>query len=258
VSAARAARLDERLLAYEERSGRQVYVSIFPELPSASLEDFCIRTASAWRVGRKGLDDGAILFAFVRQRQLRIEVGYGLEDRIPDAIAKRILEELVAPRLAAGDVDGGFEAGVAAILAAAEGRGLPSSGPPSAGAPSPPEATPLAVPPAPPEPSSLGIVVDAIADIARREVAGLPAGLAFLIVAFPMLTSPLLRFFPIRRRLREGEPLPRAWLIESGILLWLILSNLRSGRGGSSYGGRSSSSSGGGGRFGGGGASGSW
>jgi uncharacterized protein len=252
VSPASAGRLDARLRAYEAESGRQVYVSIFAELPSPSLEDFCVRTATAWRVGRKGLDDGVILFAFVRQRKLRIEVGYGLEDRIPDAIAKRILEEHVAPRLAAGDVDGGFEAGVAAILAAAEGRPLPSPAPPS-----PQASTPVAIPSAPPEPSSLGIVLDAIADIARREVAGLPVGVAFLIVAFPLLTSPILRLLPIRRRLRAGEPLPRAWLIESGILLWLILSNVRSGRGGSSYGG-SSSSSGGGGRFGGGGASGSW
>jgi len=242
VSAATAAGLDARLRDFETRSGRQVFVAIFPSLPSPSLEDFTARTAQAWRIGRKGLDDGAVLFAFVAERRLRLEVGYGLEDRIPDAIARRIVDEQIAPLLRAGRADAAFEAGVAAILAAAEAE-------PPTGA--------LEIPPAPPEPSAIGIVFDAIARIAGYQLAGLPVGLAFLVVAFPTLTSPVLRFLPIRRRLKRGEPLPRAWLVESGILLWLILSNVRSS-GGRSYGGSSSSSRGGGGRFGGGGASGSW
>ncbi len=206
-------------------------------------------------MGRKGLDDGLILFAFVRERKLRIEVGYGLEDRIPDAIAKRILAEHLTPGLAAGNVDAAFGAGVEAILAVAEGHALPSPGAPVA--PTSPAPTPFEIPPAPPEPSWIGIVFDAVGEMARYQVGGLPVGIGFLVVAFPLLSSPLLRFLPMRRRLRAGEPLPKAWLIESGILLWLILSNVRSSRsGGRSYGG--TSSSGGGGRFGGGGASGSW
>jgi uncharacterized protein len=243
------------LREFEARTGRQVFVSIFPALPSPSLEDFTVRTAQAWRIGRKGLDDGAVLFAFVAERKLRVEVGYGLEDRIPDAIARRILAEHVAPPLGAGQPDAAFTAGVEALLAAAEGRPLPGAAAPGPGVePTPPVA--VAIPEAPPEPGAVGIVVDAIGRIARYQLAGLPVGLAFLVLAFPTLTSPILRFLPIRRRVKRGELLPRAWLVESGILLWLILSNIRSS-GGSSYGGRSSSS-GGGGRFGGGGASGSW
>ncbi len=235
-----------------------MFVAIFSKLPSLSLEDFSVRTAQAWRIGRKGLDDGVILFAFVTERQLRIEVGYGLEDRIPDAIAKRILEEHIAPHLREGHVDAGFEAGVLAILAAAEGQPLPgeaSPGPPVEPTPS----VAVEVPEPQPEPSVIARVFQAISNIAHFQVAGLPVGLAFLVCAFPTLSSPILRLYPIRRRVKQGQPLPKAWLIESGILLWLILSNIQASRrsGGSSYGG-SSSSSGGGGRFGGGGASGSW
>ena len=126
VSPAVAARLDDRLRAFETRTGHAVYVSIFPKLPSASLEDFTVRTATAWRIGRKGLDDGVILFAFVADRKLRIEVGYGLEADIPDAVAHRILEERITPELKAGRTDAAFQAGVAAILAAAEGKPLPT------------------------------------------------------------------------------------------------------------------------------------
>ncbi len=232
-----------------------MFVAIFPKLPSASLEDFTVRTAAAWRIGRKGLDDGVILFAFVEERQLRIEVGYGLEDRIPDAIAKRILEEHITPYLREGQADAGFAAGVEAILAAAEGQPLPATAATPAAAPVPVPATGL--PEGLPELGPFGEVMQAILRIAHYQLGGLPVGLAFLVVAFPTLTSPILRFLPIRRRVKRGEPLPKAWLVESGILLWLILSNIRTSRGGgSSYGG--SSSSGGGGRFGGGGASGSW
>jgi uncharacterized protein len=126
VSPAVAARLDDRLRAFETRTGHAVYVSIFPKLPSASLEEFTVRTATAWRIGRKGLDDGVILFAFVADRKLRIEVGYGLEADIPDAVAHRILEERITPELKAGRTDAAFEAGVTAILAAAEGKPLPT------------------------------------------------------------------------------------------------------------------------------------
>ncbi len=249
--------MDARLREFEARSGRQVFVAIFPTLPSASLDDFTVRAAQAWRIGRKGLDDGVILFAFVAERQMRIEVGYGLEDRIPDAIAKRIIEEHITPQMREGRVDAGFEAGVEAILAAADGLPLPGAASPGPSL-EPTPAVGVESPEAPPEPSTIGIIFQTISNIAHYQFAGLPVGLAFLVAAFPMFTSPILRLFPIRRRLKLGQPLPKAWLIESGILLWLVLSNLRSGRGGgSSYGG-SSSSSGGGGRFGGGGASGSW
>jgi uncharacterized protein len=257
VSPATAARLDEQLRAFEARTGHAVYVSIFPKLPSASLEDFTVRTATAWRIGRKGLDDGVILFAFVADRKLRIEVGYGLEGDIPDAVASRILQERITPELRAGRTDAAFEAGVAAILAAAEGRPLPPpSGEPEASVAPPPETRDLQ-PPAP-EASRLDSVIEVVKAIAFFRFLGLPVGLAFLVMAVPMATSPILRFFPIRRRVQRGEAFPRAWVIESLILLWLIVSNISSGSSGGSTTSSGGSSSGGGGRFGGGGASGSW
>ena len=270
VSPVMAARLDARLHEFETRTGHAVYVSIFPKLPSPSLEDFTVRTATAWRIGRKNVDDGAILFAFVADRKLRIEVGYGLEGDIPDALAHRILGEYVTPALKAGRIDDAFEAGVAALLAAAEGRPLPPAGAgraegavPTPSAPETTEGSPGPEAPSEPEPSPLGgldRVLQVLDAIVHFRFLGLPVGLAFLAMAFPMSTSPILRFFPIRRRVQRGEALPRAWLIESLILLWLIASNLGSGRGGGSTtsSGGSSSSGGGGGRFGGGGASGSW
>ena len=262
VSPAVAARLDDRLREFETRTGHAVYVSIFPKLPSASLEDFTVRTATAWRIGRKGLDDGVILFAFVADRKLRIEVGYGLEGDIPDAVAHRILQDTVTPELKAGRTDAAFEAGVDAILAAAEGKPLSpavaASAEPGPVAPPTPETEASPEGP-PPVPSRLDSVIDVVKAIAFFRFLGLPVGLAFLVMAVPLSTSPLLRFFPIRRRVQRGEALPRAWVIESLILLWLIVSNLGSSRsGGSTTSSGGSSSGGGGGSFGGGGASGSW
>jgi len=82
-----AERLNARLREFERETGHQVLVAIFEALPQrSSLEDFTVRTAQAWRVGRKGLDDGAVLFVFVKDRKLRLEVGYGLEGEIPETI----------------------------------------------------------------------------------------------------------------------------------------------------------------------------
>jgi uncharacterized protein len=259
VSPATAAQLDERLRAFEARTGHAVYVSIFPKLPSPSLEDFTVRTATAWRVGRKGLDDGVILFAFAADRRLRLEVGYGLEAVVPDAIAKRILEDHLAPGLKAGRPDAAFEAGVNALLAAAEGRPLPSpgAGPEQGETPSPVASEAPA--PGDLEPGRLDRAIEVVSRIAHFNVLGLPVGLIFLAAGVPFSTSPLLRFLPIRRRVKRGQAWPKAWAIESLILLWIIVSNLGSGRGGgSTTSGGGSSSGGGGGRFGGGGASGSW
>jgi uncharacterized protein len=98
-------------------------VVIFPKLPErGALEDFTIRAAQAWRVGQKAKDNGAILFIFVADRKMRIEVGYGLEGAIPDAIAKRILDDEIRPRFRNGDMEGGVVAGVNALMQAAQGE----------------------------------------------------------------------------------------------------------------------------------------
>ncbi len=111
------------MLAEGERStGAQVVLAIFPSLEGQSLEDFSIRLAEKWRVGQKGLDDGAIVLVFVQDRKLRIEVGYGLEGAIPDIEAARIIREVIAPRFREGRFAAGLEAGVRALYARVEGK----------------------------------------------------------------------------------------------------------------------------------------
>lgn len=125
VSTDVARRLEERLQRFDEESSNQVVVAIFPELPSPSLEDFTVRTAQSWRVGRKKLDNGAVLFVFVKDRKMRLEVGYGLEGALPDATAKRIIEDVIAPAFGAGKHAQGIEAGIDAIIAATRGEYRP-------------------------------------------------------------------------------------------------------------------------------------
>jgi uncharacterized protein len=122
VPAADAHRLDAKLRQFAAETSTQVVVAVFEELPSPSLEDFTVRTAESWRVGRKDWDNGAVLFVFVKNRKLRIETGYGLEGALPDALARRILDESVVPRLRAGDWSGGLEAGIDGIMAATRGE----------------------------------------------------------------------------------------------------------------------------------------
>jgi len=114
--------LDARLEAYERATGHQVVVWIGKTLGGAPLDDWAVRTFGAWKVGRKGLDDGVAIFILADDRAIDIEVGYGLEDKVPDAIASRVIREVMAPRLRAGDRDGAVEAGVDAVLAAIEGK----------------------------------------------------------------------------------------------------------------------------------------
>ena len=122
VDAGTAARVEEKLRQFEQATSTQIVVSVFPELPSPSLEDFTSRTAQAWRIGRKGLDNGAVLFVFVKDRAVRIEAGYGLEGALPDATAKRIIEEVILPEFRQGRFGAGLEAGADAMMAATRGE----------------------------------------------------------------------------------------------------------------------------------------
>ncbi len=122
VSAADAQRLDAKLRQFANETSTQVVVAIFKNLPSPSLEDFTVRTAESWRVGRKDWDNGAVFFVFVEDRKMRIETGYGLEGALPDQLAGRILDNEVRPRFRAGDWAGGLEAGIDGIIAATRGE----------------------------------------------------------------------------------------------------------------------------------------
>ncbi len=122
VPAGDAQRLDAKLRQFAEQTSTQVVVAVFPSLPSPSLEDFTIRTAESWRVGRKDWDNGAVFFVFVNDRKMRVETGYGLEGALPDQLAGRILDEQVRPRFRSGDWAGGIEAGIDGIMAATRGE----------------------------------------------------------------------------------------------------------------------------------------
>ena len=123
--------LEERLAAFEQRKGSQIAVLIVPTTEPEAIEQFGIRVAEKWKVGRKGVDDGAILLVAIKDRSLRIEVGYGLEGALSDAVANRIVEEHIVPRFKAGDYFGGIDAGVSRMMSVIEGEPLP---PPRSGA----------------------------------------------------------------------------------------------------------------------------
>jgi uncharacterized protein len=115
LSAADAMRLEQKLIARERTSSNQVVVAIFRSLEGESLEDFSIRLAQAWRIGQKGLDNGVIFLVFLDDRKMRIEVGYGLEPTLTDAIASSIIRNVVAPRFREGHIADGIAAGLDAI-----------------------------------------------------------------------------------------------------------------------------------------------
>jgi uncharacterized protein len=104
--------LDARLAAYEKTTGHQLIVYIAPTTGDAPIEDWAVRAFAKWKVGRKGLDDGLALFIMPQDHKIRIEVGYGLEGVVPDAVASRVINEVMAPRIQAGHPD---DAVVAAI-----------------------------------------------------------------------------------------------------------------------------------------------
>ena len=119
--------LEYRLKGFEERKGAQLVVLILPTTQPETIEQFGIRLFDTWKVGRKGVDDGVMLIVAKDDRTLRIEVGYGLEGALSDATAKRIIEELIVPRFKEGDVPGGVQAGVQAIIKVVDGEALPAN-----------------------------------------------------------------------------------------------------------------------------------
>jgi uncharacterized protein len=123
VSPAAQQRLDARLQGYERTSGHQILVWIGRTTQPAPTEDWTVRAFQAWRVGRKGIDDGLVLFIFTEDHKIRIEVGYGLEPVVTDAQASRVIREVIAPRIRAGDPDGAVQAGVEALTQLIGGPG---------------------------------------------------------------------------------------------------------------------------------------
>lgn len=233
--------LESRLAAFEAKRGSQIAVLMLLTTKPEEIEQFSIRLAEAWKVGRKGVDDGVIVIVAKDDRRVRIEVGYGLEGAIPDAVAKRVIEERITPRFREGDFYGGVRDGVDQLVRLAEGEKLP----------------------APAARASSRDPVSSLFDYA------VPA-LVFIVVAGSILKLVLGRFVG---SIATGALLGLAALlflnlIAAGVAAVLgflfAFANTGTGRGGggwSSSGGSSSSSGsfgGGGGSFGGGGASGRW
>ena len=117
--------LEQELRAFETRKGSQIAVLIVPTTRPEAIEQYSIRVAEVWKLGRKGVDDGVLLLVAKDDRELRIEVGYGLEGVIPDAVAKRVISEIVIPYFKQGDFYGGIHAGVGRLIRLVDGEPLP-------------------------------------------------------------------------------------------------------------------------------------
>ncbi len=246
-AAARAA-LEAKLEAFERRKGAQVAVLVVTTTAPETIEQYAIRVASAWKLGRSGTDDGALLLVAKDDRALRIEVGYGLEGALTDLLANRIIDQVIVPRFRAGDFAGGIDAGADAMLRAIDGEPLPA-----------------------PEPEWAPGPITAFERLLPFAVVGLPIGAAVLHRAFGGFIGALVA---------GGAVFALVWLVTRALWLSLgfalfaaILTGLygrqrrwsRAGpgghvwHGGGGFGsGGGGGFSGGGGRFGGGGASGRW
>jgi uncharacterized protein len=125
--------LEQTLRSFEGRKGSQVAVLIVPSTAPETIEQYALRVAEQWKPGRKNVDDGALLVVAKDDRTVRIEVGYGLEGALNDAVSKRIISETIVPRFRQGDFHGGITAGVDRILGVIDGEPFPKSadGPPA-------------------------------------------------------------------------------------------------------------------------------
>src|ERR1700744_3547730 len=123
------ASLSQKLKDFEARKGSQIAVLIVPTTAPETIEQYSIRVAEAWKIGRRKIDDGALLVVAKEDRKLRIEVGYGLEGALPDVTARRIIDEIIVPHFRTGDFAGGISAGVDRIIRIIDGEPLPKPAP---------------------------------------------------------------------------------------------------------------------------------
>jgi uncharacterized protein len=118
--------LENRLGEFERTHGSQIAVLIVPTTQPEAIEQYSMRVAESWKLGRKGVDDGAILLVAMKDRTMRIEVGYGLEGALNDATCKRIISEIITPAFQRGDFAGGIETGVDRMIRVIDGEALPT------------------------------------------------------------------------------------------------------------------------------------
>lgn len=123
VSKATAEKLNGELETLEKTDTSQIIAVVYSKMTSASsVEDFTYRTAQAWGFGQKGKNNGAVLFVFIQEHKIYIQVGYGLEGVLTDALCRQIIETEIKPKFRVNDFDGGLTAGVEALIGAAKGE----------------------------------------------------------------------------------------------------------------------------------------
>ena len=125
LSAEARSNLEQKLTAFEERKGSQIVVLLVRSTSPEAIEQYTLRVAEQWQIGRGGVDDGVVLVAALDDRRMRFEVGYGLEGAVPDALARRIIAESIAPRFYEEDYAGGLNAGTDALIGLIDGEPLP-------------------------------------------------------------------------------------------------------------------------------------
>ncbi len=129
LSAEQRQALETKLAGFEQRKGSQIAVLIVPTTQPEAIEEYARRVLDEWKLGRKGVDDGALLLVALKDRKLRIEVQYGLEGALPDASAKRIIDEIVVPHFRQQDIYGGIAAGIDRMIGVVDGEPLPPPAP---------------------------------------------------------------------------------------------------------------------------------
>jgi uncharacterized protein len=254
LTSEQSAALEEKLRAFEARKGSQLAVLIVPTTEPEDIAGFGIRVAEAWKLGRKGVDDGAILIVAKNDRRLRIEVGYGLEGAMPDAIARRIIADTITPYFKQGDFYGGIDAGLDQMIKVVDGEPLPEpdrnwSPPPGIG-----------------DWFLVALILIVIGGGVLRVLFGrmggalatgaFAGGFAYLLTRILVIAGFIGVAGFILALLFGGFGGPRGWVSRGrrgGFSGWST-----GGFGGGGFGGGGGGFSGGGGGFGGGGASGSW
>jgi len=244
LSADQKTQLETKLAAFERSKGAQIAVLLVATVQPETIEQYSLRVVEAWKLGRKGVDDGALLIVAKQDRKLRIEVGYGLEGALNDATSKRIISEIISPRFKQGDLYGGIDAGVDTMIGVIGGEPLPPA----------------------PHAQSAGGALD---DVAGSDL--LPILFVLVFVVGGILRAMLGRF--LAACIVGGVAGAVAWFLVASVLIGGVVGVLAfvvslsaglfagggwSSRGGGFSGGSSGGFSGGGGGFGGGGASGSW
>jgi uncharacterized protein len=137
LSASDVAAQSQRLLDFQKRKGSQIAVLIVPTTAPETIEQYSLRAAETWKIGRKKIDDGALLVIAKNDHRLRIEVGYGLEGALTDVTARRIIDEVIVPRFKTGDFTGGVSAGLTRMIGVIDGERLPAPAPEASHGPEP-------------------------------------------------------------------------------------------------------------------------